>query len=510
MKGWEVFCSNINTDNVNAGVIRKLAVDNFNKYGVYPDSIHYKEGSLFFIAKEDRRKVFVVFGDSAAYKEFKGDEVTINTIKAKSCELSNGNCLILRRIFPFTGPSNHKGRMTTIGLGDRLGLASAGHLRLLKDKQVFPVLAQQSMRELSLTGRDYSDVLSAASWAVFQEGYEKGFGADGDHLKTAAEIKTAIDCGFTMITLDCSEHIDNSISFSSCDEIDRKYAKIPKTKREYIESKYLNKEFKLEHGEKIVFTPDKLKEIALVYLNAIDFAIEIFNGTIKTSGRNIDFEVSIDETLTTTSPESHFFVASELLSAEVELTSLAPRFYGEFQKGIDYIGDLARFKEEFGLHFRIAEHFGYKISVHSGSDKFTVYPIIAEKANGKFHLKTAGTNWLEAVRIIAEVKPLLYRRMHKFALSNLHEAKKYYHITEDASKVPDIDKLEDSKLPELMDMNDARQILHITYGLILLDKKTDGTASFKNEIYDALNEFEQEYYDALSRHIGRHLSGLNI
>jgi hypothetical protein len=85
-----------------------------------------------------------------------------------------------------------------------------------------------------------------------------------------------------------------------------------------------------------------------------------------------------------------------------------------------------------------------------------------------------------------------------------------WNITADPLMIPDIDMMDDSKLPDLMDMDDARQILHITYGLILSDKKPDGTTTFKNEIYDVLNENEEEYYNALFKHIGKHLSCLKI
>jgi hypothetical protein len=510
MEKWEKFLEKAYTGDISAELLKQIAFDRFEDYGVYPDSIRYFRGSLFFIAREKKRKVLVICGESGIYTEFKGGETQVGHAKVKSCELSKENCVSLRKNFSFTCPVSHKGNKTTIGLGDRLGLASAGHLRLIKDKPVFPVLAQQSMRELRFTGRNYDDVLSSASWAVFQEGYEKGFGADGDHLKTVDEVKTAIDSGYTMITLDCSERINHEIFSASPDEVGREYEKLPQDKRNRIESKYLGKEFDLGNKTKIVFTADELKKIALVYIDAIDFTTEIFKKTIKASDKDIDFEMSIDEILIATSPESHFFVASELISAKVAVTSLAPRFCGEFQKGVDYIGDVGRFQKEFETHFRIAEYFGYKLSVHSGSDKFSVFPAIAEETGGKYHLKTAGTSWLEAVRIIAKVKPPLYRRMHKFALLNLEQAKKYYHITADPSKIPDIDAMSDGELPELMDMNDARQVLHITYGLILLDRKPDGTSTFRDEIYEALNEHEKEYYDALSGHIGRHLNLLRV
>jgi len=220
--------------------------------------------------------------------------------------------------------------------------------------------------------------------------------------------------------------------------------------------------------------------------------------------------MSIDETLTSTTPEAHFFTASELIDGGVKVTSLAPRFYGEFQKGIDYRGEIGRFTQEFVIHCQIAQFFGYKISVHSGSDKFTVFPIVGEKTGGKYHLKTAGTNWLEAVRIIAAHCPDLYRRMHQFALENLDAAKKYYHISAKPENIAPLTSLNDRDLPGLMNQDDARQVLHITYGLILQAKKPDGSALFRDEFYTALNQYEPEYSEALQKHIGRHLTALGL
>jgi hypothetical protein len=77
-----------------------------------------------------------------------------------------------------------------------------------------------------LTSRDYDDVLCAAAWAVFQEGYTRGYGADGDHLKTKEEVKMALDYGFTMITLDCSEYIGGRNGVISRETIDEKYNEI--------------------------------------------------------------------------------------------------------------------------------------------------------------------------------------------------------------------------------------------------------------------------------------------
>lgn len=509
MNGWKEFCSQINPEKSDANSLKKLADDNFSLYGVYPESIHIYEGSFIFIAKNHKEKALITFKENSIFHELSGEETEIMDYRVKVCKLDNANCRIIRSIFPYTNPSSHKGRKITIGLGDRLGLASVGHIRLLKDYDAFPVLAQQSIRELNLTGRTYEDVLAAASWAVFQEGYTKGFGADGDHLKTEQEVKMALDCGFTMITLDCSEHIRNDINNLSDSEVDNLYSNITQEERIKLEAKYSGREFKFDKTV-VKFSINELKRIALIYLNAIQHASNIYLQIIAKCGRPIDFEISIDETQTSTSPGAHFVVARELLDAGVEIISLAPRFCGEFQKGIDYRGNIAEFEKEFEIHTKIAEALGYKLSIHSGSDKFTVFPIIGEKTGWVYHLKTAGTNWLEAVRVIAFKNPELYRRMHKFALDNLAEAKKYYHISADPASIPALDKLNDKELPALMDLDDSRQVLHITYGLILMAKNSDQSTMFKDEIYSTLNEYEIDYYQALQKHIGKHLGKLGL
>jgi len=472
---------------------------------VYESSKQSLGGSALYIAVSDGEKSLIVSGKGDVYDKFLGVETVIDGVPAKVCRLNHVNAKMIRELFPFAAPSNHKGRPLTVGLGDRLGLASPGHIRLVKDMDVFPVLAQQSIRELNLTGRTYDDVMDAATWAVFQENYRKGWGGDGDHLKTAAEVHMALECGYTMITLDCSEHIRNDVAPMSDAEVSALYARLPADQRAAYEAEYLNKTFAIEPGTEISFTEPELERIVLIYKGAIDHTDRIYNDILAKCGRPVDFEMSIDETLSTTSPAQHFFVAHELVKRGVECVSLAPRFCGEFQKGIDYIGDVDEFRKEFALHAKIAKHFGYKISVHSGSDKFMVFPIIREESAGVYHLKTAGTNWLEGLRVIAKKSPDIFRKISKFALANLSEAKKYYHITENVANIPDIDSIPDAELTKLLDQPDSRQVLHVTYGLILSAKK-DGKYVFRDDIYYILEQNEDEYCAALEKHIGRHLS----
>lgn len=489
--------------------IKEKAEKGFEQYGVYPGSIQQVGSATLMMIHGDTEKKLVAIGREDCLAELDGDEFKINGLDVKECALTNKNCSVIRQLFEYTNPRPHKGQKITIGLGDRLGLASPGHIQTIADKDVFPVLAQQSIRELNLTGRTYEDVISAAAWAVFQEGYTKGYGADGDHLKTAEEVKMALDIGMTMITLDCSDHIDNAAASETGDVLKKKYGQFPVDMREKWEKKYANKKAELE-GFRCLITGEDVIQMACVYGKAIQHTLDIYHNLIAKCGRDIDFEMSIDETLTSTTPASHYFVASELIDAGVDVTSLAPRFCGEFQKGIDYRGDLEQFTQEFTTHVAIADHFGYKISVHSGSDKFMVFPIVGEKTGGNYHLKTAGTNWLEAIRVTAEHKPDLYRRMHAFALEHLEEAKKYYHISGNPENIPALDQLEDAALPDLLNKDDSRQLMHITYGLLLQAKDNNGKPLFKDELYAFLYQYEDEYAKALKKHIGRHLSTLGV
>ncbi len=493
-----------------ASDLKKTATSN-PEWGIYPDSLHDSEGTVLFMFRTGAEKKLVAAGNSGKiYNELTGVEKTQNDLKIKECELTVENSKVIRKYFEFTNPISLAEYKTTFGLGDRLGLASPGHLKLFKKyPSVRPVLAQQSIRELNLTGRDYGQVLADAVWAVFQEDYREGYGADGDHLKALDDIQMALDYGYTMITLDCSEHINN-LSSEQTAEIEKIYQSLEGREQEKLEKQFLDKTFKLKTGLTLTFTPEALKFNVAIYQQAINFALKVYNQFIKPLQGKIDFEVSIDETATPTDPLSHFFVAEQLTTAGVKINSMAPRFCGEFQKAIDYIGDLKQFEVEYKEHTKIAEHFGYKLSVHSGSDKFAAFPVIGRESKGHVHVKTAGTNWLEAVKVIIAAEPSLYREMHEFAFKHQEEARKYYVVSADPKRVPDINKLSDKELARLMEEDDSRQIIHITYGLILLAKDQNGKYIFRDRIYECLRRNEELYNQFLEKHIGKHMELLGF
>ncbi|MHC1786039.1 MAG: tagaturonate epimerase family protein [Christensenellales bacterium] len=463
----------------------------------YPDSINHLEGGSIFMTATPAGDRLVAVGRNPG---FEGSGELRDGQPCLIAPLSHRNAQLLRELLPSTAPRPGLAGCCSMGVGDRLGVATAGHLAVFKRyPQVFPVLAQQSIRELNLTGRSYEEVLDCVSFAVFKAGFRGGFGADGDHLKKPEEVTYALGCGYSMITLDSSEHIRGDVNAMSPEEVSSAYRADPA-----LEARYLERDFPLTPGVSLRFSPDAFRRAVLIYGRAIAFIADIYQAYI--TGRPIDFEISIDETMTPTTPLQHYFVASELTRRGVQFVSLAPRFCGEFQKGIDYLGDLKQFESELLVHDAIAKHFGYKLSVHSGSDKFRVFPAVGRLTGGAFHLKTAGTNWLEAVRLVAREDPAFYRRLHAFALGHFQDATRYYHVTTDLQKIPALDSLADGDLPGLMDMNDARQLLHITYGLILSDMQPDGSFTFRDALYALLDRCAGDYAALLERHIGRHLA----
>ena len=143
------------------------------------------------------------------------------------------------------------------------------------------------------------------------------------------------------------------------------------------------------------------------------------------------------------------------------------------------------------------------MSIHSGSDKFSIYPIVAEIAGELVHLKTAGTSYLEAVRAIAQVDPPLFRAILDFARDRYETDKATYHVSAELAKVPAASELKDDDLPSLIDEFNARQVLHVTFGSVLT---ADGGEKFRGRILSALKGEEEAHYAALERHLRRHVA----
>lgn len=472
---------------------------------LYPASVtNLGECSIALIRLEGRRHL-VACGSGPIYTEFDG------TVQGavKLCPTTHANRLVLNRYLPYTIPTANTAKKPSIGLGDRLGEATGGHIKALSGSGVYPIFAQQSIRELNFTARSFNDVIDSAAWAVFAHGWTAAWGADGDHLKKEIEVSNALRDGATMITLDSSEKIDNTIQQLDAAALMERYEALDEETRTSYEERYRDKEYPV--GEyTITLDEESVARDVLIYDKALAFMEEIWQRQIQRSDRPIDFEISIDETATPTDPKSHLFIALELKRRRVCVSTLAPRFIGEFQKGIDYKGDLDRFEAELKLHNAIARTFGYRLSVHSGSDKFSIFPILARVIEGSFHVKTAGTNWLEALLLVAQKDPALYRRMHEHALKRFVDATAFYHVTTDLGAIRRLDEVSDEQLVSYLADDNARQLLHITYGYLLLDEDERGEKLFSDELFALLSKEEDSYEALLAAHIGRHLELLRF
>lgn len=471
---------------------------------IYTTSLYEKDGIRYCIANIGGEKSLYLFSVDKFSSDFDGETFTAGEYSFLKADLSWENFQVLKEIFPFTAPVSLRDKRTTIGCGDRLGLATSGHIRAIEKYDAYPVLAQQSIRELTLTRRNYHGVVADAAFLVFQEGFEKGYGADGDHLKTLADIDTALDADMPMITLDLTEVMNPEPALWDDDKVKSEYSRLEQSVQDRVNDTYNGRTFTF--GDQTVSLGEvEAMRCALMYWKALEFSREVDRHLRKKRGDSYDLEISIDETTAPTLPSHHLFIISELKARGVVVNSLAPRFIGEFQKGIDYIGDIGTFEEQFKVHCEISRAYGnYKISIHSGSDKFSVYPAIGKHTDMRVHLKTAGTSWLEAIRTISNANPQLYRTMHRKAFEYFDEATKLYHITADLSKIRPLDDVADDELPTYLEQIESRQLLHITYGGLLNDPEV------RDDFFGGLAKDEDLHTATVAKHIEKHISLLGV
>ena len=410
------------------------------------------------------------------------------------CPLDAVNAAALRRALPWTAP-RPLGLRKSVGCGDRLGLATPGHVRAVRKGDMAGVFAQQSIREMQRCNRSAQDVIDDATWGVLLMDYREGYGSDADHVKQVADIDVCIEAGFTGFTLDPNEHVDNAAHDDDTAALRAKFESLRPDDLEATPAD-LRRLYLADAGgplnEETLLRASGKYSRAIIHVKNLARHIET-----RFAGDPFDLEVSVDETDTPTSPAEHWFIAAELRRMGVRVDGLAPRFIGDFEKGVDYIGDLGRFEDDFAAHARIAREMGpYKLSIHTGSDKFRIYPIIHRHAGELVHLKTAGTSWLEALRVIAMRDAPFFREILALARERFETDRATYHISGRLERVP-VDP-PDEALPALFEQFDARQALHVTFGS-QLDR-------FRDRLYDALHEHEDDYQAALETHFDRHIA----
>lgn len=470
---------------------------------IVPRSLTEHAGSTFFLANLDAgERVLGVAGPAAS--SFSGAlDATPDGAKLFPC--TPRNAAALREQLPWLRPVA-LGTQTSFGFGDRMGLATPGHIQAMRstgaETTIAPIYAQQSVRENTRTGRTPLQVLDDAMWAVFAEGWRAPWGADADHVKETTDLPPFVAAGYTFFTIDPSDYVDNAAQTDAPDTLREKVAALPwdalGTSYDALLAEYCAAPIQL--GDLTVeFSETDLLRALAKYGRALAHTAAIAEAlTAQLGGQPYDIEMSVDETDTPTSIQEHYFIARQLQALAVPVVSLAPRFVGKFQKGVDYIGDVNEFAAEFARHAAIMRHFGsYKLSIHTGSDKFSLYPAIAEHTGGRVHIKTAGTSYLEALRIAAERQPALFRAMLDYAREHFAHDRKTYFLDAQLEKVPAGADVADADLPALLDQFDTRQVLHVCFGSIL--------DAFGDDLRAMIADDPEAYRAGLERHFTRHL-----
>ncbi len=371
----------------------------------------------------------------------------------------------------------------SFGVGDRFGLEGEAQLRAvmaIRDRglDAAPVW-NKSFREHSLVGTRPEDVRAEADAAVAALGWDGPYFVDADHISLSNV--DAFTAASDFFTIDVADAIGRTVPDAECDDFAARHAD-------------LVGELRLEGLDApVVVTHELLASVAARYLAAAREAGCVYRRILERRGVD-DFatEVSMDETSDPQRPAELLAILAALADEGVPLQTIAPKFSGEFHKGVEYVGDPARFGAEFDADVAVAafavKAFGLpanlKLSVHSGSDKFAIYPSIARsirRRNAGVHIKTAGTTWLEEVAGLAASGGdglALAKRICLEALPRLNELAAPYAavLSIDPSRLPSAEEIaswdsatfvgrlvHDASCP--LYSPDFRQFVHISYSV---------------------------------------------
>ena len=411
------------------------------------------------------------------------------------------------------------GLAPSFGFGDRIGLATPGHVEAMKRSGagIEPIYPQQSIREMARTSRSPEEVMKDAIDGMHQAGWTGRTGADADHLKTNEDVDRTFAAGFTFFTIDPSDNVDEHADGYDETTLRDKFASV----RDQIDwfDNYLGHDIKLATGTSVVLDEEACMRCAVKYGAAINHAIAVadhIRSVHEAAGRNHEIELSVDETEQPTTLAEHYIIADQCVMRGMQLVSLAPRFVGDFEKGVDYKGDTAELEASLNEHAAIADLLGpYKLSLHSGSDKVSMYTALARATKGRFHVKTAGTSYLEALRVVARHDEPLFRRIVDFSRSRYDTDKATYHVAatnesvKPGSDITDAAELEKLYLERWEDVpagmgftEPGRQILHCTFGSVLTH------ADFGPAVRAVLEANPETYKEVLADHFSRHLVAL--
>lgn len=292
----------------------------------------------------------------------------------------------------------------SVGIGDRFSHQGAAQLAafvLAADQNIaITPVWNKSNREHTIIGSEPISLREEADAAVKQHGWSGAYFVDADHINlgTVDRFISASD----FYTLDVADYTGKKAD-------DASLTKFVQDHQHLIGSLQIAG---LDHP--IEISAETMQAAAEKFLWSMQEAGRIYRHIAEKKGaENFVTEVSVDETDTPQTPAELLLILAMIAAEKIPVQTIAPKFTGRFNKGVNYVGDLEKFEKEFDEDLCVlayaVEKFGLpaslKLSVHSGSDKFSLYPIInrlVKKRNAGLHVKTAGTTWLEEVIGLAE------------------------------------------------------------------------------------------------------------
>jgi len=416
-------------------------------------------------------------------------------------------------------PPTTLGLQASFGFGDRIGLATPGHVEAMRRSGtgIAPIYPQQSIREMTRTDRSPQRVMEDALEGMATAGWNGATGADADHLKTREDVDCTAAVGFTFFTIDPSDDVDDQADGYDESTLRDKFSSVRNEIDWY--DKYLGQRIVLNTGTTIELDEQAVMRTAVKYGRAINHGLELAD-YIRQVNENLnqdyEIELSVDETDQPTTLAEHFIIADQCIARGMKLVSLAPRFIGDLEKGVDYLGDVEALEQSLRDHWALAEQLGpYKLSLHSGSDKLSMYTAFARATKGHFHVKTAGTSYLEAIRVVALHDPSLFRRLCEFSRERYDTDRATYHVHATLDTVPPPEQIESDHELQAVYLGHwdetpsgigfaqpGRQILHCTFGSVLTHHEW-GTA-----VKECLAQHPSTYTQVLAVHFGKHLDAL--
>ncbi|QDV25536.1 tagaturonate epimerase family protein [Aureliella helgolandensis] len=369
----------------------------------------------------------------------------------------------------------------TFGVGDRFAHQAGAQLRAFEQLaadgvDVTPVW-NKSNREHTFVGSQPQSVYDAAQAAVASRGWKKPWHVDADHIQLKT-VDAFIPCS-DFFTIDVADSIGKpAASKDIAAFVERHPELVGKLTLDGLSAP-------------LEVTQADVQRVAEQYLLAVQEAGEIYRHIATTKGADkVIAEISMDETDAPQTPPELLIILVAIADEKIPVQTIAPKFTGRFNKGVDYVGDLQQFTREFNDDVAVIAHavktYGLpetlKLSVHSGSDKFSLYPIIREclqRTGAGLHIKTAGTTWLEEIIGLAEAGGdglALAKEIYAYALEHVEEFCAPYAsvIDIDASQLPSADTVASWSGPRLASAirhiqgNEhfnphMRQLLHVSF-----------------------------------------------